>query len=457
MTDGWNWRQPDGSATPAPLPSSVDPAARMPAVNRGTGSSVGGRGPALGGPSIGSPAPVSPWWSDAMNDPWRDPWTPTAVVVRAPGPTGEALPEPVVDPDAVRRRGLGPVFLLSLITALLAGALGGALGYAFAVRTHGVGGTPLGAAGTAAPGAVQRPPDTLAGVAQRLLPSVVTVRVNSSGGASIGSGFVATRDGYVITNDHVVESSSGRATVVFTDGTTASATVVGKDPESDIAVIKVSRGDLTPVEFGDSEQIAVGDPVLAFGTPLALANTVTAGIVSAVDRTIQAGEPGGPTRYYAAIQTDAAVNQGNSGGPLVDGAGRVVGVNSVIKSLAIDEETAGNIGLAFAIPINQAKRVTQEIIDTGRARRTVFGAQVGGAGNGTGGVRLISVESAGPAAAAGLRAGDVVLKLDGRLLEEPGDLIALVRKYPPGAVVTVEYRRGSARQNASVTLAADAK
>jgi putative serine protease PepD len=370
---------------------------------------------------------------------------------------GGALPEPVVDPDAPGPRGLRPYLLMSLLTAVLAGTLGGAFGYFFAVR-NGAGAAVLGAQGGQAPALAQRPPESFGGVAARLLPSVVTVRVTGSGGTSVGSGFVASSDGYVITNDHVVAGGTGAATVVFNDGSTSSGSVVGHDTESDIAVIKANRTGLKPVEFGDSDSIAVGDPVLAFGSPLALVNTVTQGIVSALDRTIQAGEPGGPVRYYAAIQTDAAVNQGNSGGPLVDGAGRVVGVNSVIKSLAADEQEAGNIGLAFAIPINQAKRITQDIIGTGKARRTVIGAQVGAAGTGVGaGVRLVTVDSGGPAAGAGLRAGDVILKLGGRPLEEPTDLIALVRKYAPGSVVTVEYRRGSARQNASVTLAADAK
>jgi putative serine protease PepD len=295
-------------------------------------------------------------------------------------------------------------------------------------------------------------------VAERVLPSVVTVRVVGSGSFSVGSGFVVTADGYVITNDHVVAASNDKVNVTFTDGTAAAAEVVGSDPESDLAVIKITgRGGLVPVQFGDSDAIAVGDPVLAFGSPLALANTVTSGIVSAVDRTMRAGEPGGPVRYYAAIQTDAAVNQGNSGGPLVDGAGRVIGVNSVIKSLANNEDQAGNIGLAFAIPINQAKRVSQEIIATGKARRTVFGAQVEGASLPSGGVRLSAVEANGPAGSAGLRAGDVVTKLDGRVLEESADLIALVRKYPPGEVVTVEFRRGAEQRKASVTLAADVK
>jgi putative serine protease PepD len=423
VTDGWNWQQ-----------------SRPPANPSGQGS-----------------RPDSPWWSDALADPWRDPYAPAAVVVPAVPVQPGAAPEPVENPDAPGRRGMTPMLLVCLLTALLAGGLGGTLGYVFALRGGlGGGGTTLGAPRQQnVPDLAQRPPNSLAGVAERVLPSVVTVRV----AGAVGSGFVASADGYVITNDHVGEGSSGPATVSFSDGSTASASIVGHDAESDVAVIKVSKTGLKPVEFGDSEQIAVGDPVLAIGSPLALANTVTAGIVSALDRTIQAGEPGGQVRYYAAIQTDAAVNQGNSGGPLVDGAGRVIGVNSVIRSLSTDSEEAGNIGLAFAIPINQAKRVAKEIIDTGRARRTVFGAQVANqtTRNPGGGVRLQSVQAGGPAAAAGLKTGDVVTKIDGRVLEEGTDLIALVRKYAPGSVVSVEYRRGTAVERASVTLAADAK
>ncbi|MGY4909939.1 S1C family serine protease [Micromonospora aurantiaca (nom. illeg.)] len=429
VTDGWDWRRPGGSPVPG--------------------------GPASGRPpQDASGQTASPWWSDALADPWRDPYAPAAVVVPAVPAPGAGEPEPVTDPDLPARSGMRQVVLISLITALLAGSLGSALTYAF-LRGGDV--PTIGAQSGQAPALAQRKPESLAGVAERVLPSVVTIRVVSLGGTSEGSGFVVTSEGHIVTNDHVVADGSGKATVVFNDGSTAAGTVVGQDPESDLAVIKVSRSGLTPVQFGDSDALAVGDPVLAIGSPLSLANTVTAGIVSALDRTMQAGEPGGPTRYYAAIQTDAAVNHGNSGGPLVDGAGRVVGVNSTIKSLVADGQEAGNIGLAFAIPINQAKRITEDIIGTGKARRTVIGAQVGGTGATGGGVRLNAVEPAGPAAAAGLRTGDVVLRLDGHPMTDPTDLVALVRKYAPGSVVTVEYRRGSARQNASVTLAADAK
>ncbi|BCJ58752.1 hypothetical protein Jiend_21740 [Micromonospora endophytica] len=298
MTDGWDWRQPGGNGVPAGQPGPQHPpatplqggqpaASPLPAGPAGTPLTAG---PPATAALPGGPAGASPWWSDALADPWRDPHAPAAVVIpAAPAPGSE--PEPVTDPDAPGRPGLRQLMLIPLISALLAGMLGGALGYAFAVR-GGAAAPVLGAPGGAAPTLAQRPPESLAGVAERVLPSVVTVRVAGVGGTSEGSGFIASADGHVITNDHVVAGGTGRALVVFNDGSTASATVVGQDPESDIAVIKVSRGGLRPVEFGDSDALAVGDPVLAIGSPLSLANTVTAGIVSALDRTMQAGEPG---------------------------------------------------------------------------------------------------------------------------------------------------------------------
>jgi len=346
-----------------------------------------------------------------------------------------------------------------LVTALLAGGLGGTLGYVFAQR-GGVGGNRplLGGTGGGTTGAAQRPPDSLPGAVRKVMPSIVTVRVGTSNGTSIGSGFIVSADGYVVTNDHVVEGLKGTATVVFSDASSGSARLVGVDQESDVAVLKVDRTGLSPVQFGDSEQVAVGDPVLAFGSPLALTNTVTQGIVSALDRAIAADEPGGPTRYYAAIQTDAAVNHGNSGGPLVNAAGLVIGVNSVIKSIGSDSETAGNIGLAFAIPVNQARRVAQDIVDTGHARRTVIGAQLSASyQNPNGGVEITSVSAGGPAANAGLKAGDIVTKLQGVPLQESSDLIALVRKYAPGASVKIDYQRDGTTHTAQVTLTADAK
>jgi putative serine protease PepD len=380
-------------------------------------------------------------------------------VVISPPAAGPPL-EPLVEPAGdAPRRGMGTVLIVAVVTALLAGALGGTLGYVFAARGGGVGGRVLGGGPTSPGPLTQRAPESLAGVVKKVLPSVVTIRVRNGSGFQLGSGFIASSDGYVVTNDHVVSGSSGSATITFNDATTAPARVVGSVPESDVAVLKLDAGpNVSPVEFGNSDAVQVGDPVLAIGSPLALANTVTYGIVSAVDRPIAAGEPGGPTRYYAAIQTDAAINHGNSGGPLVDASGRVIGINSVIKSLAPDDQEAGNVGLAFAIPINQAKRMAQEIIDRGRARRTIIGAELEGSyRSANGGVRLSTVEPAGPAAGGGLRAGDILIRLDGHLLEEPGDLIALVRKYPPGTGVSVEYVRAGSRHTAQVTLGADAK
>ena len=395
------------------------------------------------------------WWSDALTDPWRNPQS--ATVVYTPPAAGAAPPVELETPPAPPRRGLGLVLLVSIVSALLAGALGGTLGYVFALRGGG-GGTLGGGSqlGGSPPEAAQRAPESVAGVVKKVLPSVVTIRARAGSAGSLGSGFIVSGDGYVLTNDHVVGGANATITVTFSDGRTAPARVVGTESESDVAVLKIDQTGLPAVEFADSDSVQVGDPVIAVGAPLALSNTVTYGIVSALDRPVVAGESGSP-RYYAAIQTDAAVNQGNSGGPLFDLAGRAIGINSVIKSLSSDQQTAGNVGLAFAIPINQAQRQAKDIIERGKARRTVLGATPEATFRSpAGGVRLQAVSPGGPAEQAGLKAGDVIMRVDDDAVEDPEDLIALVRKYAPGSVVSLQYQRSGADMNASVTLAADA-
>ncbi len=359
----------------------------------------------------GGSAP-SAWWSDALDDPWRDPAAPAAVVVRQP-----ALEPPPTPADAApggRRTGLGLVLVVSIVVALLAGALGGTLGFLFATRNGLGGGSPLGQGGhPQSPGALaQRPPDSLAGVAHQVQPSVVTVKITTTSGYALGSGFIISTDGYALTNDHVVEGATGAPSVTFSDGTVATASWSGADVESDIAVLKINKTGLPPVTFGDSEQVAVGDPVLAFGSPLALTNTVTAGIVSALDRADRGQRRRRPTRYYAAIQTDAAVNHGNSGGPLVDAAGRVIGINSVIKFGA---------AAATRTPATSASpSPSRSTRPSGWPRTSSPAARPGVPSSAppcrsptpapNGGVQVASVAPGGPAERAGIKPGEVLVR-----------------------------------------------
>ncbi len=357
--------------------------------------------------------------------------------------------EPVAEPSAPSGNpALRTVFFVAMVTALLAGALGGALGYFAAANNSatapGVGAAPL----------AKRPPDSVAGVVKETMPSLVTVLVRSGSKGGNGSGFVVSDDGYIVTNAHVATGAGADADirVRFHDGTTAAAKFVASATASDIAVLKVDRDGLKPVTFGDSEQVAVGDPVIAVGAPLGLQDTVTTGVVSALDRPVTEDEEN-PSDAFAAIQTDAAINPGNSGGALLDGAGRVIGVNTAIYTLKSGADGAGSIGLGFAIPINHAKRVASEIIKSGSARETVLGVEVDpGYQNLDGGVKLKSVESGGPADKAGLRAGDIITSLNKRPLHRPIDLVALVRKYAPGDVVSLEYLRGGSKETAKATL-----
>ncbi|GGK30308.1 hypothetical protein GCM10010124_23850 [Pilimelia terevasa] len=379
--------------------------------------------------------------------PTADATDPPAPALPDGGAAPAAAPAPAAT-GAAAPAGIAPAWLGAVVVvALAAGFVGGAAGY---LGARGATGALLGdrsRARTPAPGSV-------AAAVAAVRPSVVTVRTTDADGANVGSGFLLSGAGHVLTNDHVLGTGAGTVQVTLAGGAVTGARVVGVDREADLAVLQVqdARGR-RPARLGDPAALAVGDPVLAFGSPLALTDTVTAGIVSALDRPLRTGgDAGEQVRYYAAIQTDAAVNQGNSGGPLVDAAGRVVGVNAVIQSVAGRQE-AGSIGLAFAIPIDQARRVAGEIIASGSARRTVFGADVTDV-VGSPGVQLGAVAAGGPARRAGLRAGDIVTRLDGRALEGAVDLIALVRRRAPGEAVSVGYDRGALARTVSVRLAA---
>ncbi|GGJ92001.1 hypothetical protein GCM10010123_22260 [Pilimelia anulata] len=429
------WSPPPGAPAPAPFAPGVTSATPPPA-----------------GP-VAAPAPPAAerawWWSDGPADPWRDPAAPAAVVLPAPAPAIPP-PPPAAEGPAEWRGTVRTFALVVIAVGLLAGLVGGALGFLAARRADG----PLLGDRTPAD-----PPAGVAATVAAVRPSVVQLQVVDAAGSSVGSGFVVSTAGHVLTNQHVLGGSRGPVQVTLPGGGVTAARLVGSDAEADLAVLKLdSAAGVRPARLGDSDRLAVGEQVLAFGSPLSLRETVTAGIVSALDRPLRTGgEPGEQVRYYAAIQTDAAVNQGNSGGPLVDAAGRVVGVNAVIQSVAGSREDAGNIGLAFAIPINQAHRIAREIIAHGRAKRTVLGAEVADAERVTGGARLGEVPAGGPAAAAGLRTGDVVTGIDGRILETSVDLIALVRKRAPGDAVRLAYQRGAQRRTVSVRLAADAR
>ncbi|MFL6240366.1 MAG: S1C family serine protease [Actinomycetes bacterium] len=369
-------------------------------------------------------------------------------------------PEPVTPPPAPpATRRVIPAVALVLAGVLAGGIAGGVAGAHYG--KHDVV-TSLGAtnAAVAAPGV---DPKSYTAIAAKVLPSVVSIQVTTAGGGDTGSGFVIRNDGYLLTNNHVIASAlngGGAITVTFNDGTAVAGSVVGADSSSDLAVVKVQRKNLTPVAFGSSASVQVGDPVLAIGSPLGLQGTVTQGIVSALNRPVHTQDQqqqqnlfnngSGDSTVISAIQTDAAINPGNSGGPLVDGAGQVIGIDSAIASLG-----SGNIGVGFAIPIDQARVIAAELISTGHATHPVLGVQIADITTGSGAheVQLRAVSSGGPAAKAGLRVGDVVVTVNGTNVTSSDGLIAAIRSHKPGDQVSVTYERGGQRHTVNVTLA----
>jgi S1-C subfamily serine protease len=274
-------------------------------------------------------------------------------------------------------------------------------------------------------------------------------------GVATGSGFVLDDEGYILTNEHVVDGASS-VEVSFQEEDGVEAELVGADASSDLALLKVDpeEADLTPIALGDSDQVRVGDAVVAIGNPFGLERTVTTGIVSALQR--QISSPNGFS-IDQVIQTDAAINPGNSGGPLLDAEGRVIGINSQIAT----DGSRANSGVGFAVPVNEAKRVIPELKRDGRVERAYLGvstsevtdAVVRRQGRSTDdGALVAQVVAGGPAAEAGLRAGDVIVRVDGRAVAEPADVARIIAAKRPGDSVKIEYLRAGERESADVEL-----
>ncbi|MFB7197559.1 trypsin-like peptidase domain-containing protein [Streptomyces sp. NPDC056240] len=406
-------------------------------------SGPAGPGAVPGGPGINPPPPGGPW---QRYDPWN-----------APAPA-----------DGRRRgtkRGRRLLVVWTAVVALVAGGIGGLVG-TYLERDGSSADVELPQSGNES---VKRDPGSIAGIAARALPGVVTIHVSGSDAQGTGTGFVLDAQGHILTNNHVVEpaGSSGDISVTFSGGETAKAEVIGHDSGYDLAVVKVTgvRG-LKPLALGNSENVQVGDPVVAIGAPFDLANTVTSGIISAKERPITAGGEkgdGSDISYVDALQTDAPINPGNSGGPLVDAQGRVIGINSAIRSADngsdLEGGQAGSIGLGFAIPINQGKRVAEELINTGRATHPVIGvtldmdysgdgARVATKGNNGGS----PVNPGGPGAKAGIEGGDVVTAVDGARIHSAEELIVKIRSHRPEDRLALTMERDGKERKVTLVL-----
>ncbi|MEJ3659101.1 trypsin-like peptidase domain-containing protein [Actinomycetes bacterium KLBMP 9759] len=376
-----------------------------------------------------------PTWSQQVTGSFAQPAAPTAPFALPPAPDHRYLP-PAGKPP--RHIGLATLAVIALVTALVGGAVGGVVGSSLASRENTAAPAPS-VLGDPVPDAAAGPPGAIEQVAERVLPSVVQLRTEGPQSSGEGSGMIISPDGLLLTNNHVVEEAAvtgGRITAVFHDGATAPAVIVGRDPSSDLAVVRAERvTGLRTVELGNSDSVRVGQQVIAFGSPLRLGGTVTSGIVSALDRPVSVGGDQGASEQTVlnAIQTDAAINPGNSGGPLVDLQGRVIGINSAIATTTAQ---GGSIGVGFSIPINQAKRVADELERTGTASRAVLGVRVRDDLE-LSGARIESVDPGSAAAAAGMRVGDVVLFFGGKRILAGDGLQAAVKARAPGETVEV--------------------
>jgi putative serine protease PepD len=375
------------------------------------------------------------------------------------GGWGSAYQQPAPKP----KNGRGGLVAAVLVAALVAGGVGGGIGYSLAKNDdNSTDSTTVSAPSSS--GEVKRASGTVANVAATALPSTVTIEAQStSGEGGTGTGFVFDKQGHILTNNHVVAPAAdgGKLTATFSDGKKYTAEVVGRASGYDVAVIKlkgISADKLTPLALGDSDATAVGDATIAIGAPFGLSGTVTTGIVSAMHRPVASSDgTGASASYMSAIQTDASINPGNSGGPLLNGQGAVIGIDSAIQSTGSSDSTSqsGSIGLGFAIPINQAARVAKDLINTGQPVYPVIGVSVDSSYTGEGAkisTGTDAITSGGPAAAAGLQAGDIITKFDDAVIDSSPTLIAEIWQHEPGEKVTLTYTRSGQSHTVSLTL-----
>jgi putative serine protease PepD len=379
-------------------------------------------------------------------------------------PGTEPYPVERRTPEPPRGRVPGWLWPVVSVLALVVGVIGGVFGGAAYENLHD--GTTEGqvSGGLADSGTVAKPPlpasnRSVASVAQRLLPSTIQVLAEYQGkkDGATGSGFVLDRSGHFITNNHVVASAAsddGPIEIVDQRGDKYRATVVGRSPTYDLAVLYVKGAPkLPPASLGSARMLRVGDQVVAFGSPLGLSSTVTSGIVSALNRPVTTSDTGSDSSYINAVQTDAAINPGNSGGPLVDLSGQVVGVNSAIATTGqATSGESGNIGVGFAIPIDQVKITADQILRTGEARYPVIGATVDTGDTGASGATILKVSEDSPASRAGLRKGDVVTEVAGERVFDGIALIVAIRSHQPGETVRFTVRRGTSQMTLRITL-----
>ncbi|MCU7724511.1 trypsin-like peptidase domain-containing protein [Actinoplanes sp. KI2] len=424
------WQQP-GQQPQQPAHAEYSPYAQQPAYAGAWTEGGTQQQPAVEGQAWQQPGEGHPVWA---------------------APVGDQRP-----PSNGRGRKIFVAGAAAVLIALVAGGVGAATALAF---DKGDGSSPKVQVGNSS---ISRVVDrsSLAQIASMVEGSVVSITTESGE----GSGVITSADGYIVTNNHVVATAQGdKVTVIFADGKKATATIVGTDPRTDLAVVKASGvSDLKPAHFGSSANMQVGDTVLAIGSPLGLEGSVTAGIISAKDRTIQSSsegegqqspfgsnqqQQGSSTTMSGLLQTDAPINPGNSGGALVNTNGEVIGINSAI---ATQGQGSGNIGLGFAIPSDKASQVANDLMAGKKVSHPALGVSVTDAENG--GALVSSVTPNSPAAKAGLQQGDVITAVDGKAIDDSNDLVAAVQGGTVGQKMVIEFTRDGAKQQATATLA----